>query len=36
MISGETAYSITVSLKDGDDDVLTKFDEILGNWQWTE
>ncbi|MBM7515938.1 hypothetical protein [Nocardioides nitrophenolicus] len=36
VISGETAYSITVSLKDGDDDVLTKFDEILGNWQWTE
>lgn len=36
VISGDTAYSITVSLKDGDDDVLTRFDEILGAWQWTE
>ncbi|WP_158296610.1 hypothetical protein [Nocardioides albidus] len=36
VISGDTAYSITVSLKDGDDDVLTEFEEILGSWQWTE
>lgn len=35
-ISGDTAYSITVSLKDGDDDVLDRFDDILGAWQWTE
>jgi hypothetical protein len=36
VISGDTAYSITVSLKDGDDDVLTKFDDILSAWQWTD
>ncbi|WGX95365.1 hypothetical protein [Nocardioides sp. L-11A] len=36
VISGDTAYSITVSLKDGDDDVLDRFTEILGAWQWTE
>ncbi|MCR1782127.1 hypothetical protein KVF89_06245 [Nocardioides carbamazepini] len=36
VISGDTAYSITVSLKDGDDDVLDRFTEILDAWQWTE
>lgn len=36
VISGDTAYSITVSLKDGDDDVLTKFDDILSAWTWTD
>jgi len=35
VINEDTAYSITVSLKDGDDDVLDRFDEILGSWQWT-
>lgn len=36
VISGDTAYSITVSLKDGDDDVLSRFDDILTGWRWTE
>lgn len=36
VISGDTAYSITVSLKDGDDDVLSRFDDILSGWRWTE
>jgi hypothetical protein len=36
VISGDTAYSITVSLKDGDDDVLSKFDDILSAWTWTD
>lgn len=36
VISGEKGYSLTVSLKDGDDDVLDKFDEMLTTWQWTE
>ena len=36
VINGDTAYSITVSLKDGDDDVLTKFDDILTAWTWTD
>lgn len=35
VISGDKGYSITVSLKDGDDDVFDKFDEILSTWQWT-
>lgn len=35
VISGDKGYSITVSLKEGDDDVLTAFDEILSTWQWT-
>lgn len=36
VISGEKGYSLTVSLKDGDDDVLDKFDEMLTTWQWAE
>lgn len=36
VINGETGYSITVSLKEGDDDVLSKFDDILSTWQWTD
>jgi hypothetical protein len=36
VISGDLGYSITVSLKDGDDEVLTKFEEILTTWQWSE
>jgi len=35
VISGDKGYSITVSLKEGDDDVLTEFDKILSTWQWT-
>ncbi|KRA38131.1 MULTISPECIES: hypothetical protein [unclassified Nocardioides] len=35
VISGDKGYSITVSLKDGDDDVFDKFDEILSTWRWT-
>jgi hypothetical protein len=34
VISGDKGYSITVSLKQGDDDVLSKFEEILTTWQW--
>ena len=34
VISGDKGYSITVSPKEGDDDVLTKFEEILTTWQW--
>lgn len=34
VISGDTGYSITVSLKEGDDDVLDKFEEILTTWRW--
>lgn len=35
VISGDKGYSITVSLKEGDDDVLAEFDKILSTWQWT-
>lgn len=35
VISGDKGYSITVSLKEGDDDVLDEFDKILSTWQWT-
>ncbi|MFC7501181.1 hypothetical protein [Nocardioides sp. GCM10030258] len=35
VISGDKGYSITVSLKDGDDDVFDKFEEILSTWRWT-
>ncbi len=35
VISGDKGYSITVSLKDGDDDVIDRFEEILTTWQWT-
>lgn len=34
VISGDKGYSITVSLKEGDDDVFTKFADILSTWQW--
>lgn len=34
VISGDKGYSITVSLKEGDDDVLAEFDKILSTWQW--
>ncbi|TWG97401.1 hypothetical protein L615_003500000190 [Nocardioides sp. J9] len=34
VISGDKGYSITVSLKAGDDDVLEEFDKILSTWQW--
>ncbi|KRB77057.1 hypothetical protein ASE01_09870 [Nocardioides sp. Root190] len=34
VISGDKGYSITVSLKAGDDDVISKFEEILTTWQW--
>lgn len=34
VISGDKGYSITVSLKEGDDDVLDEFDKILSTWQW--
>lgn len=34
VISGDKGYSITVSLKDGDDDVLEKFEELLSTWRW--
>ena len=36
VISGDKGYSITVSLKEGDDDVLSTFDDILSSWEWTE
>lgn len=36
VISGDTGYSITVSLKSGDDEVLDKFEDILSTWRWTE
>jgi hypothetical protein len=36
VISGDLGYSITASLKEGDDDVLTRFEEILNTWQWSE
>ncbi|KAB2809323.1 hypothetical protein F9L07_20000 [Pimelobacter simplex] len=36
VISGDKGYSITVSLKKGDDGVFDKFDEILDGWTWTE
>lgn len=35
VISGDKGYSITVSLKKDDDDVLDEFDKILSTWQWT-
>ncbi|HWJ09913.1 MAG TPA: hypothetical protein VNS46_11080 [Nocardioides sp.] len=35
VISGDKGYSITVSLKEGDDDVLEQFEKILTTWQWT-
>ncbi|MCX6402027.1 MAG: hypothetical protein NTX33_19110 [Propionibacteriales bacterium] len=35
VISGDKGYSITVSYKKGDEDVRTKFEEILSVWQWT-
>lgn len=35
VISGDKGYSITVSLKEGDEDVLTEFDKILSTWVWT-
>lgn len=35
VISGDKGYSITVSLKDGDEDVIDRFEEILTTWQWT-
>lgn len=34
VINGDKGYSITVSLKKGDDDVLAEFDKILSTWQW--
>ncbi|MFC5727840.1 MULTISPECIES: hypothetical protein [Nocardioides] len=36
VISGELGYSITVSLKDGDEKVLPQFEEILTTWEWSE
>lgn len=36
VINGDLGYSITVSLKEGDDKVLTTFEEILTTWQWNE
>lgn len=35
VVSGDKGYSITVSLKDGDEDVIDRFEEILTTWQWT-
>lgn len=35
VVSGDKGYSITVSLKDGDDDVIDRFEEILTTWKWT-
>ncbi|NHA00259.1 hypothetical protein G5V59_09445 [Nocardioides sp. W3-2-3] len=36
VINGDKGYSLTVSLKDGDSDVLDKFDEMLTTWRWAE
>lgn len=36
VINGDKGYSLTVSLKEGDDDVLDKFDEMLTTWRWSE
>ncbi|WP_435768799.1 hypothetical protein [Nocardioides sp. SYSU DS0651] len=36
VISGDKGYSITASLKEGDEEVLTRFDDILSTWQWAE
>lgn len=35
VISGDKGYSITVSYKKGDDDVLARFNDILSVWQWS-
>lgn len=35
VVSGDKGYSITVSLKDGDEDVIERFEEILTTWRWT-
>lgn len=34
VISGDKGYSITVSLKNGDEDVIDRFEEILTTWRW--
>ena len=36
VVNGEKAWSLTVTLKRGDDDVLEKFEEILSTWKWAE
>ncbi|MBM9460787.1 hypothetical protein JK386_12825 [Nocardioides sp. zg-536] len=36
VISGDKGYSITVSLKKGDDKVFDEFDKILSTWRWDE
>ncbi|GAA4810868.1 hypothetical protein ACFQ0K_03550 [Nocardioides caeni] len=36
VISGPTGYSITVSLKEGDEGVLDEFEKVLGAWRWTD
>jgi hypothetical protein len=36
VINGDKGYSITVSLREGDNAVLQKFDQILSTWRWSE